>query len=160
MKLELKHLCGYLPYDLEGIIVNDGIIRKVVGFNYFSLNLKPAKFRYTHCYFDNFKPILHPLSDLTKPLPDGTIAILELAKIAFPFENWYLKNENVCSAHSDVAPILKFKFRPDGFVIETDNFHGNFAPNQFECFQYLFSKHFDIYGLIEKGLAIDINTLK
>ena len=25
---------------------------------------------------------------------------------------------------------------------------------------YLFENHFDVYGLIEKGLAIDINTLK
>ncbi|NDV77881.1 hypothetical protein [Dysgonomonas sp. 511] len=31
---------------------------------------------------------------------------------------------------------------------------------QIDLFNYLFENHFDIYGLIEQGLAIDINTVK
>lgn len=29
----------------------------------------------------------------------------------------------------------------------------------YECVEYMFQNYYDFFGLIEKGLAIDINTL-
>jgi hypothetical protein len=42
----------------------------------------------------------------------------------------------------------------------TGNAHDTHFPNnQYEAYQYLFKWHLDIFGLIEKGLAIDVNDL-
>lgn len=35
-----------------------------------------------------------------------------------------------------------------------------FHDTYFECIHYLLSKHFDLFGLIESGLAIDKTTIK
>lgn len=63
-KLELKHICGYLPWGLtgfhkEGHICNidfDMVVK-------YGTNLA------------NYKPLLFPLSSLTEQLPDGSIPI-------------------------------------------------------------------------------------
>ena len=44
---------------------------------------------------------------------------------------------------------VKYYGSLDKFINKTDFGH----------VQYLISKHYDVFGLIEKGLAIDINTL-
>jgi hypothetical protein len=107
MKLELKHLAGYLPYDLKGFNQNNKIV-------YFTL----SDGRYL--LDRNFKPILRPLSDLTQDNADflsgdGYMAVCE--------ECVYIDEMR----YSDVLKLIE--------------------------------RHFDIYGLIENGLAIDINML-
>jgi hypothetical protein len=118
MKLELKHLAPYLPYGLNcynemhkrkeilNIVIKDGIKECTVShlFDY---------------YFYKIKPILRPLSDLTKA---------ELKAIEYP---------------SKLRLIHDLKY---GYV-------------QYYIMQELFKKKVDVFGLIEKGLAIDINTL-
>ena len=52
---------------------------------------------------------------------------------------------------SDVKPIL----RP-----LSDNWHLQFEVRRLDAWERLFKGHFDVFGLIEKGLAIDINTIK
>jgi len=125
MKLELKHLASYLPYDL--------LITKDDWDNYMKLTLcsnylSDAKNKYDIGIIDTLsfqaKPILRPLSDLTK-------------------EDW-----NNVFVNSDIDNILS--------IYQSDKHLG--------CVEYylvnlLLSHHFDIYGLIENGLAIDINTL-
>src|SRR6478735_6118164 len=68
MKLELKHLAGYLPYGLKGISTEENLgIEIVKGYSIYGKND-------TICLATNvddidlelFKPILRPLSDLTK----------------------------------------------------------------------------------------------
>ena len=58
MKLEIKHLASYLPYDLKGIFLNSIITLSV---NYFS---KGTERGYDISAFlsNNIKPILFPLS--------------------------------------------------------------------------------------------------
>ena len=66
MKLELKHLVGYLPYGLKVKFIN-GDIDDIEGI----INFKELKVFYKSKYGDYFstdlpfKPILRPLSDLT-----------------------------------------------------------------------------------------------
>jgi len=129
MKLELKHITPYLPYglkityknevtELTGLHTNeDGIIR---GQSILDIDNDDYPFN-----SDYWKPILRPLSDLTRDYVD----------------------ENISPSYLNDKSISFIK----------NNSRGNFTLYQS---MYLFEHHFDVFGLIEKGLAIDINTIK
>ena len=142
--MKLEEICGYLPYKLKVALTKDyseeldwedwggkeedykeGTIWQVAGYGDDDLYIPCGDSdldivlrkgnAWINISWEDVKPILRPLSDLTKPvLPDGKIPLVELAKI----------------------------------------------QNQLQLFQKLYEWHFDIFGLIEKGEAIDINTLK
>jgi hypothetical protein len=78
---------------------------------------------------DNIKPILHPLSDLTKEIE-----------------------------HKGEKFVPKLKLLYLGYRELTYNFQ--LYVLEFGLIQHLVKWHFDIAGLIEKGEAIDINTLE
>ena len=110
--LELKHLAPYLPYELKiwyKLIVVD---MQELSINNIDKVLEDSK---------HFKPILRPLSDLTKDDLD-TLQCTELYN-----------------------------------QINDADFCIHLLPYQIAM--YLIENHFDVFGLIEKGLAIDINTL-
>lgn len=140
MKLELKHLAPYLPYKLKAVDYFDGmkLEREIVPSNIMAFVEDDTR----------AKPILRPLSDLNKEIG--------------------------CVIQNDPS-ILR------NYLIEIDGMSGNLKyigkHNQADCFKYfnqcvgvlalpfhiiekLTEYHFDIFGLIENGLAIDINTLK
>ena len=50
----------------------------------------------------------------------------------------------------------KFEFQNDEYVVDM----GLSSSLSWTDWEYLFSNHFDVFGLIKKGLAIDINTLE
>jgi len=121
MKLEIKHLAGYLPYGLKG----NYLLSNVVNTSKDELRDKLLTIDNVKFFLDYATPILRPLSDLTK-------------------EEW-----NSVFVDSDIDNILS--------IYQSDKHLG--------CVEYylvniLLSHHFDIYGLIENGLAIDINTLE
>jgi len=122
MKLELKHLVGYLPYDLKGIMYYGGCVRENV-----ELGLIDIPVWLNGSY--PIKLILHPLSD-----------ILE--------EEFQLIWANETDFES-IKQCVELGY--EGFL------NCRFS---FEFWQDLFKNHIDIQGLIENGLAIDINTLK
>ena len=74
----------------------------------------------------NYKPILRPLSDLTKV---NGFSLSDM--ISHDYHNPFWLPEN-------------FEVK---YLMHLD-------------FEKLVSWHFDVFGLIEKGLAIDINTIK
>lgn len=151
-KLELKHICGYLPWGLtgyhkEGHICNidfDMVVK-------YGTNLA------------NYKPLLFPLSALIEQLPDGTVPIVELAKICTKYEK--LKLENTTTTKNGYWIALS-NARIFGYIQEANSFcmydykDVYTVSNQLQLFEYLYSKHFDIYGLIDAGLAIDKRTVK
>lgn len=116
------------------------------------------------------KPILRPMSDLKKPLPDGTIPIVELAKLFS--DAIYVEPIQGCVSNFHY---FKCMFN-DGFeelIIDCNCnawYRSYFDKNQpstgrniingLEVFDYLNQHHFDYRGLIERGLAIDINTVQ
>ena len=117
MKLELKHLAPYLPYELKYEFNN-------------------VIYYYQHCStrefdFENSKPILRPLSDLTREI--------EVNGKKFVPKNILSASLQSLNSWED---LIKHR------II------------MFDDSQKLFEWHFDVFGLIEKGLAIDINTLK
>ena len=122
MKLELKHLAPYLPYELKGIFLNSIITLSV---NYFS---KGTERGYDISAFlsNNIKPILFPLSSLTK----------EDVKNFYQFNNDDFKSIDLKEWAEDLMFSIKTK-----------------EPFQLSQFEYLLSKKFDVFGLIELGLA-------
>ena len=122
--------------------------------------------------------ILHPLSDLTKPITvsgynDGEefVPILELAKIlginnVNLFEcdgvDIYGWNEE-CFVSGEITEFaLGWDAKSKKLAVYDtepgDNPLWDYAS--YEMFQLLFQWHFDIFGLIERGDAVDINTLE
>lgn len=138
MKIELKHLAGYLPYGLKTINNDNSEIMQLGGLSGDTAELLQIKGLGTeeeYCRlsgFDEFKPILRPLSDLTN---EDTIAIHGLGSIELELINIEEWTEELIN---EIQTGQKFKL------------------SQFE---YLYSKHFDIHGLIPQNLAIDKNTL-
>lgn len=130
MKLELKHLAEYLPYGLE-------FKGKRKGWVFIDSGIK------TLCYVDFdgrweiIKPILRPLSEF------GDSDDLRKVHEFIGLGNW-------CEAYDQY-----FK----AWFDDACSIHRLILQAPKEIFNYFLSKHFDVYGLIEKDLAIDINTL-
>lgn len=117
-------------------------------------------------------PILHPLSDLTKEIDcNGKkfIPIIELAKISFEvcsdLEIKVKSKDEIsgCMFIDDDDDVIVFVYN-----YETQSFCAHQHSNkeflnvhyQLKMIQKLIEWKFDIAGLIEKGEAIDVNTLE
>ena len=128
MKLELKHLASYLPYGLNIKDVKHCSVFEALHFittphQDFSL----FKGNLDQLINDKYlKPILFPLSSLTK----------EDIKNFYQFNNDDLKSID----WKEWAEDLMF------FIKAEETF-------QLSQFEYLFSKKFDVFGLIDAGLA-------
>lgn len=90
---------------------------------------------------NSFTPILRPLSDMT---PE------EFWDIFKPVQPEDITYEQMSEAINDL--------KSDGF--SRLDFGGMDAMAVFEIFRKLLSKHFDLFDLIEAGLAIDKTQLK
>lgn len=130
-KLELKHLAPYLPYDIMAIDLNTKEIRKVtlLHFTYTTISVGHNHLIYEGILLSKHLPILRPLSDLTKEIEVNGEKFLPIERI---------KKMYPSDTFSSTANLAKWSYR----IIEK-----------------LCEWHFDIFGLIEKGLAVDINTL-
>lgn len=128
MKLELKHLAPYLPYGITGQF-NLNQIRED-----YKIELRTKIMREDNVDFflKYCKPILRPLSDLTK-------------------DNFEL----IYKGTDDNSDIIKYLSE------HINNGKGHIAIQQIDYWRVvvLLKHHFDVFGLIDKGLAIDINTL-
>lgn len=126
------------------------------------------------------KPILRPLSDLIKEIEvDGKkfIPLVEIAKTAlcdttkivgpsktktdygvmFDVENDDDSFKHEVFAYSHEIKMFGRHYRTYPHYEHTSQIL--FVPNQLELFEKLYEWHFDIHGLIDSGLAVDINTL-
>lgn len=136
MKLELKHLAPYIPYGLH-IQHNDGARLIICGAfkkhnadDFFTYSLLNWK---ADIKSTDSKPILRPLSDFDKEI--------KIDKEIFMPCNYFIGDD------SDL-------------VYNALMHHKDFSYLPYNLVQKLFEWHFDVFGLIDAGLAIDINTLK
>lgn len=129
-------------------------------------------------YLDNdnesdFKPILRPMSDLVKEIEQHGrkfIPIIELHDVKF--NTCLTSNDCLGSTSHDSygkvyaceTSISKIEyaehfqeFKCSAMGLDGDE---HFAGVNYQLFQKLFEWHFDVFGLINTGLAIDINTIK
>lgn len=183
MKLELKHLAPYLPYDLKYYpsdesdlfsdlyadnspysswnynlaleakdelalkISNSFLTQKKPFFSYEDGEMFLGQFNSSlgfdvdDVYASEVKPILRPLSDLTKEIEvNGKKKIP--CNLIFPCDS--LDNDFGIFSYQYAETLQKQKI----------NFFLDY--NQWSL---LFKWHFDVFGLIENNLAININTL-
>tara|TARA_R110000868_G_scaffold400652_1_gene675295 strand:+ start:288 stop:689 length:402 start_codon:yes stop_codon:yes gene_type:complete len=133
MKLELKHLAPYLPYGLKNqrAFHKPKVIDGIVG--------NKVYFGDTVLFINQIEPILRPLSDLTK-------------EIEFDNEKFTPSKDKYWGMNSFQYHINKFENweSPSAYL-------NSCAP--YGLLLVLIKWNFDVFGLIDAGLAIDINTL-
>jgi len=159
--LQLKDIACYLPYNLH--LWDNVYSRRVIAMKFtvgYEFNNRHISIGWLWRNIDNgMKPILRPISDLNKPFEDGAIPIVELAKIGSPIETeWIVRNE--ISVVNKTKEYL-FTFHLGDFKLLRTGCLDGAIPiiDQIQLFDYLNEHHFDYRGLIDKGLAIDINTI-
>ena len=146
-KLKLEHLAPYLPYKLK-ISTQYGINVPKEGLTYTVIGVCKKDTSWSNGEIDivfevyekygkemsnayfDFKPILRPLSDI------GDVP------------GKYLSEESNLDIGDQIT------------LSELSNKEMNFAHLEYHLAVHLFENHFDCFGLIDAGLAIDINTLK
>ena len=131
MKLELKYLSPYLPYDVRiaRFTANDKFKR--VEYSLRAGNLQEV----VRC--DNLKPILRPLSDLNKEIEVNGQKFIPINWVENQYPNLDLHNQ------------CKFILDDESWINQCE----------YLLIQHLFEWHYDIFNLIENNLAIDINTI-
>lgn len=161
MKLELKHLAGYLPYGLELQYVDCITSRKrraiLTGISKIDIETT-YKRKIKGCSGDligwegnnnteeiKVKPILRPLSNITKEIEVNGEKFVPIKNIFGSSLSMQGFNHYVNSFNN-------------GFELTMTKGNKTFYAD-FIQYQKLLEWHFDIYGLIENGLAIDINTI-
>lgn len=145
MKLELKHLAPYLPYRVKIIGNTHGEVGTLSALNENSVQIDGRTMQYGW-WADLFdiKLILHPLSDLIKEIEVNGERFVPAEEL-YEGDVWDWKNDREYYG-SFYEWITSFNLKD----VETLEF----------CHvQKLIEWHFDVFGLIDLGLAIDINTL-
>jgi hypothetical protein len=145
-KLELKHLAPYLPYELK--FLYNGNIYKMRWINsngdidYDSQNdfINPFPPNIFSKELDVVKLMFRPLSDLTKEIEVNGEKFIPINKL--------LEHNGFDLSKMSKREINNYieVFMPD-FISLRDS-------------ELLFEWYFDVFGLIEQDLAIDINTLE
>lgn len=145
MKLESKHLAPYLPYGLN--MVCNSEIAELYGLKRIGVLLNSEGVVITNRgEWDLFHalPILRPLSDLTKEIEINgerflpKEKLIEIREYNHDEDEWL--EDAISGGHAWImADTLNLTYR---------------------TIQKLFEWHFDVFGLIENNLAIDVNTLK
>lgn len=160
MKLTLHHLAGYLPYGLKirsfrenQVLFVEDILTSGEFLDYL--------FEKSHSRINSnniYKPILRPLSDLTKDIEingEKFVPITELLKIEYPSQEKTGKYSEI-SVNENGYPSAFFTYQANRDITIYTNYINN------ECYwkvQKLYEWHFDIHNLIENNLAIDKNTI-
>lgn len=149
MKLELKHLAPYLPYGLKGKAEQYDTVDKLLGIygtNGHTLTLCHQVNNHNTIDYavdiNNFKPILRPLSDLTKEIEVNGEKFVPYKKLYWGYCNGGAEFGNVVYCEYGESPKTAIN------VLD-------YIDDYFQLLQW----HFDIFGLIKQGLAIDTNTL-
>lgn len=143
--LELKHLSPYLPYELKLIFPKSGRIICLSGLQHtdsgtFIFIATDGNFYEATIW--GFKPILRPLSDLTKEIEHNGHEFVPIDEL--------LENRD-CDAEYNFIEALE-----DDWSSADDKMR--FVL--YSLMQKMLEWHFDVFGLIPQGLAIDINSLE
>ena len=155
-KLLKKALPMYLNHGLKFMRTKDDNLRGSIlimdglyptGIDHQGVGYSPQTF---HTQFLDCKPILRPLSDLTKEITNSL-------NQTFVFTETLEIGDDDNGTEYDYGNIKTIKSLE--FISENNNFHDvHYLP--YLLVQDLIKNHFDVFGIIEKGLAIDINTLE
>lgn len=116
----------------------------------------------TTYFYDKFnsfsKPILHPLSDLTKPIEHNGKKFVPL-KIITESECEIIISKYSCDSEKIKTISITYKLMGETFTDFIIN-RNSVDYTDFKYVQKLIEWKFDIAELIDNGEAIDINTLE
>lgn len=150
-KLTLKEIAGYLPYKLKmqspnGFRPNGNESTGTQGIVYLTFDLL-ADIHNNTFKGEVFKPILYSLEMLTKPIVNNGVDIIPIDELEKNFTHFDFQFTD------DFEILLKLK---PNIILPNQYF---MADDVNRINQMLYEWHFDIHGLIERGLAIDKSTL-
>ncbi len=136
MKLEIKHLTSYLPYELKGFCTDDlqgvEIMNGLQKISDSCIEVISDKEPMDLIYF---KPILFPLSSLTKEITINGETFVPIYKI-YEFEQWDT---------DELEEIIN-----DGTI---EGIYSDLNLVTYSHTERLFEWKIDVFGLIEAGLA-------
>ena len=136
MKLEIKHLTSYLPYELKGFCTDDlqgvEIMNGLQKISDSCIEVISDKEPMDLIYF---KPILFPLSSLTKEITINGETFVPIYKI-YEFEQWDT---------DELEEIIN-----DGTI---EGIYSDLDLITYSQTERLFEWKMDVFGLIEAGLA-------
>jgi hypothetical protein len=131
MKLEIKHLAPYLPYGINVQWIREDDKELIIQ----DLTISDYNFLIRRKYA---KPILKTISEL-----DNLI------------KNEFKKYDRIKECDMEIINLFCYEnTNANEPLVDLDL---NKLP--YECVEYIFKNHYDFFGLIDAGLAIDINTL-
>lgn len=155
-KLTIDELAPYLPYglkvifeskggrtfELEGLRLNS--LKSPINTESFFISSNNATY-----FIGDFKPILRPLSDLTKEIEVNGERFVPIEMFEIGDDGGY--NFDFGNGNTQLIASLK--------TISEYNVTHDISYLPFQVVKELISWHFDIFNLIPEGLAIDANTL-
>lgn len=135
--IELKEICPYLPYGLKVTFEGDEYSHTIVGVEDTTNGIRLiSPFNdYGQADISKVKPILRPLSDLTREIEHNGEKFIPMEKL----EGGY--------------GFIDFKY---GFV---KNQRLSVYQISYWIVEKLLSWHMDVFNLISRGLAVDYNTV-
>jgi hypothetical protein len=153
-ELKIEHLAPYLPYKLK-FLCTDGYEHEMVGLELVDILLisHQGDFGRVNINTMNIKPLLYPLSHLTKEIEvngERFVPIAEFWKMNHNLDKIGEFKANI----SDCEAYIKSNHLAFFF-----DFSADLRNVKFWIIKKLFEWHFDVNSLIEKGLAIDKTTL-
>ena len=159
MKLELKHLI-YQNFKPLNVLFKDKSIDLIVSIDFEYGVVSFLNSNGNRLLKDNsFRLILRPLSDLTKEIEVNGEKFIPIFKI---FEIEYKGThhvENIRDMYFSESPTFLCSSHV-GTASESSINMRNISLNNHWKIEQLLEWHFDVSGLIDTGLAVDINTVK
>jgi len=141
-RLTIKELAPYLPYGLKVAFIVRYEIRRIATLsslydieNYYDIKLSIGHSDSEHIWM--FKPLLRPLSQLTEEIEHNGEKFVPKDKIP----NYTKVDEN------GTLYIL----------VDGTQWQSNPLRWDYETVNWLISLHFDVFGLIDRGLALPID---
>lgn len=140
-KLELKYIAPYLPYGIR-------YCQKKQSYKDYSISFIEKGVISTRGNIDNINNILETdyYFPILKPISDLSILVKD------EFE----KYDGIRSGKAD-EEIINIFCEENGVDEIIENIELKSLP--YECVEYMFKNHYDFFGLIDEGLAININEL-
>lgn len=159
--LELKDIAAYLPYDVEYIYKDSYCCcmrdkEVIIGLSILNSGISitmDTPLGGEEVTISAIKPVLHPMSDLSKEITvkgynedKPFIPLIKIAEACYPEAKggWHIDENGWAKVRINGSPT---------FITPGDV---NIAS--YDIFDMLSQWHFDYRGLIEEGLAIDINN--
>lgn len=147
MELEVKHIVPYLPYRLKFLIESDSESKEpnIYELKSIDIGLKMVNIGWGNAKnLAEIKPILKPFSKLTKELYYQLCGKSENDSFGF----WYGKH----NGDSDKRDYIYHSGYSSRQYFICDG-HGQF---NYKMMDFFFKNHFDVFGLINSGLATEL----